>query len=274
MLECSKWSDLGGTRIDGSVRAAWVCVFADGSAPRILPRGANRGRSRNAQQGYPCQLWRLHEIGSDAVVPSNASDLQREPFGPPVSAEQSSSHATIVPRLFHVEHFTSRCARHASLAKGQRPLSCPRQPARGALPLHCSTWNDPGAAMRVESVRTRLRAGSAKECSRCNALHHPAGPIGERRLCVSRIVHPQPFSGALARVFQVERSSRHSDRPERPRLSLGLCSRGWKSRRGIFHVERIEGGVEMPSRGTLVSFGGFKRLAPMRWFPSLSASHL
>ena len=137
LLECFKWNDLGGTRIDGSVRArAWVCAFADGSPTRNLPRGANRGRSRTAQEGYPCQLWRLQEIGSDAVVPPNASDLEREPFGPPVSPEQGSSHTTIVPRLFHVEQFT-------------RTLVCGR--SQGALSLRYSASTNPGGTRQAGS---------------------------------------------------------------------------------------------------------------------------
>ena len=88
------------------------------------------------RRGYPCRLWRLQEIGSDAAVPSNASDLEREPFGPPVSPEQSSSHTTIVPRLFHVEHFT-------------RTLVCGR--SQGALSLRYSLSTNPGGIRQAES---------------------------------------------------------------------------------------------------------------------------
>ena len=57
--------------------------------------------------GVPWSALEASRDASDAVAPSlSASDVEREPFGPLVSAKQRSSDATIVPRLFHVEHFT------------------------------------------------------------------------------------------------------------------------------------------------------------------------
>lgn len=64
----------------------------------------------------------------------SASDLEREQFGPVVSAEQSSSHATIVPRLFHVEHFT----RTALFGDG----------SQGALLLRYSASTNPGGTQQ------------------------------------------------------------------------------------------------------------------------------